>query len=141
MYKKKSSTILKSIRYVVRGFQSFLMRYNYSQKGFELGVTKFEAGSCRPGIKNWSSKDWLQCRIDLDLQIWQFITLQPLYLWKLMATFWKALNSHNDIYDAQLHGTTFKVYRVLHIYWTIFNVSPFLSQLTQEKFMHLFRKP
>ena len=34
-----------------------------------------------------------------------------------------------------------RLYRVLHIYWTIFNVSPFLSQLTQEKVMHFFRKP
>ena len=40
-----------------------------------------------------------------------------------------------------IHPKCLTKYRVLHIYWTAFKDSPFLSQLTQEKVMHFFRKP
>ena len=39
------------------------------------------------------------------------------------------------------HAISLIRYRVLHIYWAVFNDPPFLSQLTQEKVMHIFRKP
>ena len=49
--------------------------------------------------------------------------------------------------DKESHMTFFRsreemcTYRVRHIYWPIFNDSPFLSKLTQEKVKHFFRKP
>ena len=78
--------------------------------------------------------------------IWQFYCV-AMMIWIYWKKGWRFYCMdvrqfyHMDVWQFS-YGCNLTIFlSPLHIYWTIFNVSLFLSQLTQEKVMHFFRKP